>query len=268
MTMREIQDLTLNLSRGLERLERRLEERRKCFHSEFDCLESPDNGFGIRATATPVNDDIWFDRVHRVETLVDPMRTVLLNYRGWQQSLGFPSSLNYWRPMLRAARSNFRTDISSGNLALNCYREIHCDGLLEIGLVSCGRSTSPRSLGLPDSYQDDVRLIPSDWPINMFANLARWADRVRIAASAPVSEYALDIEIVLNDRYAATEYGSDRANEDIVLSGGPRTGRAQFPTYPLGDSSEIPILLKRFEEDYWSYFGRDISSDITRELVI
>ena len=39
MSMREIQDLTLNISRGLERLERRLSERSERFHQEFDRLK-------------------------------------------------------------------------------------------------------------------------------------------------------------------------------------------------------------------------------------
>ena len=51
MTMREIQDLTLNLSRGLERLERRFGERSSRFEKEFDRLTTPDDAWGIRATA-------------------------------------------------------------------------------------------------------------------------------------------------------------------------------------------------------------------------
>ena len=268
MTMREIQDLTLNLSRGLERLERRFKDRRKRFEEEFDCLRSPDNGFGLRATAVPVGDDIWLDRVHGVRHFVEPIRRLLVNYGVRQDPLGFPSSLDHWRPMMRATRSDSRADISYRNLALNCYREIHCDGLLEHGLVSCGESTSPRSIGLPDSYKDDVWLIQSAWPVTMFANLALWAARVRNTASAPTTEYALDVEIVLNGRYAATEYGTTTAAEEIVLSGGPRTGRIRFPTYSLGDSSEIHTLLTQFEEDYWSFFGKDISPIRGAKLVI
>ena len=64
MTMREIQDLTLNLSRGLERLERRLAMRSERFAEEFKCLESPDRAYGIRATAAPVGEDIQFERVY------------------------------------------------------------------------------------------------------------------------------------------------------------------------------------------------------------
>lgn len=58
MSMREIQDMTLNLSRGLERLEQRLLERSELFKAEFSNLDSPDNAFGLRITATPVRSKI------------------------------------------------------------------------------------------------------------------------------------------------------------------------------------------------------------------
>ena len=81
MTMREIQDMTLNISRGLERLDRRLSERSERFHREFKRLRDPDNAFGIRATAMSVGEDIRIDRVfHRrdvAEEFKVPWRRVL-----------------------------------------------------------------------------------------------------------------------------------------------------------------------------------------------
>ena len=56
--MREIQDMTLNVSRGLELLEKRLSERSERFHQEFDCLKTPKDAFGIRLTASPVGEEI------------------------------------------------------------------------------------------------------------------------------------------------------------------------------------------------------------------
>ena len=41
LSMREIQDMTLNLARGTERLERRLQERSSKFQEEFKRLEPP-----------------------------------------------------------------------------------------------------------------------------------------------------------------------------------------------------------------------------------
>ena len=49
--MREIQDMTLNVSRGLERLERQLLKRARRFSQEFERLETPKDAWGIRLTA-------------------------------------------------------------------------------------------------------------------------------------------------------------------------------------------------------------------------
>ena len=65
MSMREIQDMTLNVSRGLERLGRQLSERSDRFRQEFECLKPPENAGGIRLTAAPVGDEIRIDRVFR-----------------------------------------------------------------------------------------------------------------------------------------------------------------------------------------------------------
>ena len=63
--MREIQDMTLNVSRGIEWLERQLLERAKRFRQEFEGLETPKDAWGIRLTAGPVGDEIRIDRVFR-----------------------------------------------------------------------------------------------------------------------------------------------------------------------------------------------------------
>ena len=69
MTMREIQDLTLNTSRGLDRVDRRMTERGKNFRREFGRLQNPDVSMGIRVTAMPLVDEIRLIRVHGVEDL-------------------------------------------------------------------------------------------------------------------------------------------------------------------------------------------------------
>ena len=46
MTMREIQDMTLNLARGMERLDQRLSSRATRFRMEFDHLETPTTLWG------------------------------------------------------------------------------------------------------------------------------------------------------------------------------------------------------------------------------
>ena len=92
MTMREIQDLTLNLSRGLERLERRLETRSKRFVEEFKRITSPDRAHGIRVTATPVGDDVRFERVYDVTDLCEPWHRVFLAHQERQRGVSIPQS--------------------------------------------------------------------------------------------------------------------------------------------------------------------------------
>ena len=49
--MREIHDLTLSLSRNLDRIEKTLSDRSRGFKEEFRRLETPDHAFGLRYTA-------------------------------------------------------------------------------------------------------------------------------------------------------------------------------------------------------------------------
>ena len=109
MSMREIQDMTLNVSRGLERLERRLSERSERFSQEFRVLKTPEEAFGIRLTAAPVGDEIRFDRLfdqHRIiEGLEEPWREVVRRIDEYRYALQAPSIIPVpWRPILRGAR--------------------------------------------------------------------------------------------------------------------------------------------------------------------
>ena len=58
LTMREIQDLTLNVARGMERLDKRLDGRSDALREELRKLATPDDCYGIRLTAAPVGEGI------------------------------------------------------------------------------------------------------------------------------------------------------------------------------------------------------------------
>ena len=102
MTMRQIQDLTLNISRGLERLERRLSERSERFQHEFERIDEPEKAFGIRATAIPVGDEIPFDRVFHhgriIENLSEPWRSALQSKDGTRIYDAQNNEPTHWRP--------------------------------------------------------------------------------------------------------------------------------------------------------------------------
>ena len=120
MSMREIQDMTLNVSRGLERLERQLSERSDRFRQEFKRLRTPENAWGVRLTAALVGDEIRIERVFRqhglAEEFKEPWHRVLYrqddqaarSLKGLEEYYG-TVLLDSWKPRLRATRaeSNF-----------------------------------------------------------------------------------------------------------------------------------------------------------------
>ena len=121
--MREIQDMTLNLARGLEGLEKRLRTRGAGFQKEFERLETPEDAFGFRMTAAPVGDDIRFSAVYSGGNLVEELRPPKISVKRTKDGVGlflnsieefYLLSMQGWRPMLRAARSEANLGTSAG----------------------------------------------------------------------------------------------------------------------------------------------------------
>ncbi len=241
MTMREIQDMTLNVARGLERLNGRLNERHEHFLREFERLPQ---GYGLRMTAVPVVEDLPLDRVFRgrdiIPELAEPWHKIFGHTPENKVELPWiePSDLLLnWRPMLRAARA----DPDSSGWHHSSYREIHWDGLLELGFVWEGK---------------ERRDLHPAWPIVIFANLAAWADRVRRYANVPSAEYAVEVQLDVK-RLPINE---ERLNAHYSL---PRLGPGStvFPRYALGDPTDVGQLLKSFHHDFWNRLGQDVGDE-------
>lgn len=249
MTMREIQDMTLNLSRGLERLDKRLSDRSERFQEEFKRLETSENVFGIRVTAAPIGDEIWFERVFGQGTIINQLDTpwhAVVRQSGDRtlqvQSLTFLQSL-LWTPILRGARGKGRFPSVSGWSSISgwAYRELHCDGMVETGILLFGSNFTLRF----------------DWLIVIFANLVVWADHIRRSADAPMTEYALEVETCVKGSEIAVFLEDGGSNGLGNLQPGP----GKPLRYPMGDSDDIPGLLALFERDFWNSLGEDIGPD-------
>ena len=258
MSMREIQDMTLNVSRGLERLERRLSERSEGFAQEFGVLVTPEEAFGIRLTAVPVGDEIRFDRVFRrhqvVEGLEEPWHRVC-RHIGEERQIQAPfiEAPHNWRPLLRAARAESRYIRDIKRDRYNCYREIHCDGLIELGFV-LDSQVFPERAGVN---------VPPNQLFVLFANLTAQAHRVRGQAGAPMAEYAIEVETYVRGRDARLM----SPTEHYLPANISGLGATKFPRYPMGNRDEIARLLNLFCRDFWNNLGTDIG-DESGELVI
>ena len=243
MSMREIQDLTLNLSRGSERIRQRFAERARSFSQEFERLESTGYGFGFRVTGVPVTDHIAFDQVYGVKALYrPPIRISLFGSPGVSR----PPS-DSWRPSLRSARSEFILTRDSNRCIEYEYEEVHCDGLVECGMVSSQRE-----------FETAI-------PVRYFAITAFWSDLVRRLAHAPWAEYALEFEVSVRGWSLPVRLGYRFRNEDGAgcnerqynRVGELRQSPVEFPIYSLAESSDLRRLVAIFERDFWNSIGVD-----------
>ena len=255
MTMREIQDMTLNLSRGLERLEQRLKDRASRFPSEFQRLSTPDDAWGLRLTGVPVQDDLRIERVFQDGAIVKdfdmPWRRILHRENELKGLLEkrIPKD---WRPKLRAARAEKSPNYTGSR---HSYRELHCDGLIELGFAHT------RFYSRPEHELERPKIAPLSpgLPTEMFANLALWADHIRKQVNSPTVEYALEFEIrvVGGAVPVANPMPFDELDDEPELSPGPNN----FPKYSLGDSASIPDLISVFDRDFWNHLGQDMSGE-------
>ena len=270
MTMWEVQNMTLNVSRGLERFERRLQERSERFQQEFHNLKTPEEAFGIRLTALPVGEEVRFDNGSQLKALFtkspdkggvllpwEPVKMkVKINESDERlQKLECPyhpdsPQFNDWQLRLRGIRRRDLQSEKHPDIKNYCfdYQELHCDGLLEFGYLSCNHVSCEN--------KEDPLLFSSGWPLILLANLAFWADCIRRQASAPMAEYGIQIEIQRRGK-REVEVGKESIPKRLPCFMPPGDG-IKFPNYSLpNDYSEEPraALLLTFYRDFWNWFG-------------
>ena len=258
MSMREIQDMTLNLARGTERLERRLRERAEKFEGEFQLLETYNDAFGFRMTGVPVNDDVLLESVYSGHQIINELRPpsveVQRTLNGKRRRLPtiankYQLHFSDWRPMLRATRSeDCRRQRSRKKRCTYC--EIHSDGLLEIGFFA------DRLIRDPSDRKHEF-FLDAEIPVATFASLLVWAERVRQYTSVPGAEFVIQVQFKITATAVRVE-GSD--DSQIGIAGEIKRSDTFFPAYNLELTSEFQYLVSQFEKDYWNLSGKDIGS--------
>ena len=185
------------------------------------------------------------------------------------EGLKISADTKHWRPILRGARMEepYYRSFTDRTLIKKVYREIHCNGLVELCL------TSSRSTNLFfDQKKKRGGILPAGWLITIFANLLVWIDRLRNHAGVPVAEYALELETRFYEgpspRLTVPEKIENfRTQRGYQYSGEMRTAfgndfalgnpmaYTRFPRYSLGSSDEIISILNSFELDLWNNVG-------------
>ena len=265
MTMREIQDMTINLSRGLQRIEDALAHRSVLFSQEFDGLRTPEDAFGLRFTAIPVAEDIRIETLlhdHQLEAGLKPPKTSFVRRLPGRDSPHVLQGIEHfyrdvrysvWEPRLRAARSEcrYRRPTEGSGLDFNSYRELHSNGLVEIGMVAVAKTPNPSPRG------QNLHQLHHELPVVEFGNLMRWADQVRLHAQAPTAEYAIDVQFTATGLCQVCNAVSQRMDPYGTFD----SQSVAFPKYSLGNSEDFPNLLAIFERDFWNSFRNEFAGD-------
>ena len=247
MAMREIQDLTLQVERGLAAIEAKFEAQRRQFAEQVQAfVGNRKPAFGVRATLIPLV-PLYIERVHNNDAVRPPLLTLSCRIDGEDPyDLFVPIYSAHWRPILRGTRT-----IDDGdNLSLR--REAFCDGLIEYVLLVRQKNAQP-----PCIYPQ--------WILGLVANAQCAAELFRRAADAPEVEYGLEFEIqVIGENLPVGKYGRDPLGDWL----GPfPTGQALFPRYSVGSPDEFARTTALLERDFWNAAGHDWSHAVEIDFV-
>jgi hypothetical protein len=229
MTMREIQDITLQVERGLSGIESRFASRGTNF-LEF-LRQFP---LGFRATLIPLT-TLYIERVHGRNDIRVPQNTFTARVGdGGVCDLIFPGHVGGWRPILRGSRADYEDSLGGTRL------ELHSDGLIEYAL----------------SFTAEERFaLFAGWWMGLAANAICAADRFRRAAGVPACEYALELEI--NNRIPNLSVGRYGSTRTVFQLGPFPQKRVIFPRYSIGEPSEFETISNLIDRDFWNAAGHD-----------
>jgi hypothetical protein len=145
MDMREIQDLTLQVERGMAAVDRRFKERHEQFATDVRWFRSEGNNahtFGLRATLLPLT-PIYVDRVHGQESVRPILHGFSASVGNIRHRLFVLGGDAAWRPIIRGTVS---LDKKEQDLV---SREVHCDGLIEYRMMRRQTDLTPLRLAAP-----------------------------------------------------------------------------------------------------------------------
>ena len=241
-----------NTTQKINDLDQMFSARSEHFQQEFQHLKDPENAFGIRFTAIPMRDEIHLDSLFCCGTIVgklkEPSPRIFIqkaksNKRILDDMQYFSGGGFIWHTIPHGVRQV--PAVGDTKFPVHTYRELHSNGLVEMGFISDFR---------PRDYGDELCL-SSDLPIFVFANLAAWADRIRSQASVPTVEYVIEMEIRTKGKGVILAH--DYANAIFAIRNGtifpPRVKRSL--RCQLGNSEKIPECVASFYRDFWGLFS-------------
>lgn len=244
MTMREIQDLTFAVARGLDAVDRRLVELRTAFRAwaAFDQMPSGKKRFAMRVTGIPASSDLYIERVHNVAE-IQPKQRAYHAKLGTDQEYELNPVCNVynWRPVLRGTQAT-EGDLGERRRHLQL---LSCDGT--VVYQSCFEAE--RSEGR-EGHRPEFLLYPG-WLFGLLLNALDAADRIRSFSAANRVEYVFELEIATTAPLPVMRMGT----QWFDAAGTIATGEHSLPRYPVGDAETRHEMLNTAWRDFWNSIG-------------
>lgn len=257
MSMRQIQDLTFAVARGLEGVDRRFSELKASFRrwSLLDVGVRDPYRYAIRVSGVPSTSDCTLERVHKVDAVQPRIRRVKA-IRDGSAAIdlivpGTTGGLHAWRPLLRGSGSDQLNNTSRVRI------EVYCDGVItcEYGREwAAGKETDTAG-----SFSERSDILYPMQILGMVVNVIESLQRFRIAAGATSTEYALELEVA-NTGEVQVPLGDMYQGVGKLPS-----GERLFPRYAIGTSETWQDTIALVHRDIWNSLGED---DADRSLQV
>lgn len=242
MTMREIQDMTLNVARGVAGIEKIYDARRTGF---TDWGRRSDVSVGFRVTAVPLTPMPDVGRIFDRRELYPHVRTIKATIGKVAIDLGLFIGDTSERPIVRGVAC-------SGDNGRSGYRcELHQEGMVDLWF----NSRPHKNIANAPAEQIGMKLYHS-WVLGGLANVLLIVDKHRAATGAPDIEYGIEVEIARFPEAGSTPitygglsdtYSSDRyALTDLPVI---------FPRLSVGARSEFQALINIVNTDIYDFLG-------------
>ena len=265
MRMREIQDLTLHIARGQERIEREFNIAHERY---FRYKPQHKQLLGFNITLICLGGHIGVDRPYLHDDLFERIYTLgnqfkILNGRPFPIGTidNHPTRLDDpIGPILRGGSKTWRATHPSYPLTPSPLTEDN--SFITLGIFESGTV----QLSVKTTYNDQPRICIR-WILADTANSLRIADRVRTIGGIPDAEYAMEIELGYDD--ASLQQNQSAAMWDKKLKFSEQrftltllpcynhvacgdAGHILLPRYSVGNCEEFPRILKRVMDDLYN----------------
>jgi hypothetical protein len=244
MTMREIQDMTLNVARGLAGIAATFDRRRTAFAEWSERRAQTSSLIALRATAVPIDELPDPGHLPLQQGLFPALRTFVVAVRNEQIPVGVVLPYSDERPIIRGVARY--ADADWGGFR----QELHQSGLADIWFGTHAENDPPSPQNAPG-----IHLLSHTNVIGAALSVIWSVDMLRTHVGMPDAEYALEVEI--------SHFGP-RGPQAIYDGFFSRFGQARheikespliLPRIPVGPRSDIDRVVNMLDVDIYDALG-------------